>query len=1169
MARLLLLAIILCASTASASSVLISEFMAQNSTGLTDEDGDYSDWVEIYNAGTATVNMLGWRLTDDAGDATKWVFPETNLAPGRFIIVFASDKNRRIAGAELHANFRLSVAGEYLGLLMPDGAVSYEYAPVFPPQQTDISFGIPAGVESNTLVATGAFCRAFVPRDDSLGMSWTSNAFNDGGWLSGTTGVGYKRGGGFEGLIGLNIEGPMYASNATCYIRVPFVAQNVAQMSTLTLQTTYEEGYVPYINGRKGPGANNPDDLAWDSAATSYMGDPTTLTADLSSLIGALVEGTNVLALHGLNQSAGSSDFLVLPRLGAERGLFNAASEPALLASPTPGAMNGGAFVMTTSKARFSHERGFYDAPFALTLSNDTPGATIRYRTDFYEPTVSGGILYTGPIWISKTTCIRTIAYTNGYLPSECITRTFIFAAQVATQSADQTAAGFPTAWVTSSGTSVTPDYGMDQRICGPSDNYGGLYRGSITNDLQSIPAISIVTTMSNLFDRYAGIYSNPGGIGDNWERPCSFEYINDPRDPDGMQINCGLRIHGEANRSVNNRKHSFRFLFKSEYGDSKLRYPLFAGDPVEEYNTIVLRCMFGDSWVSADRGSCLREQWAHDTQRAFGHPVGLHGRLVHLYVNGLYWGIHNAVERPDDAFMADHVAEPRENWDILQGLITAAEVALAEGSRAAYDAMMALVPKSPTTTISDVAYAQLEQYLDMPLYAEYMLLQFYSQNYDWPNKNWRVACQRNPANPAGPPVIKFRYNLWDQESTLGFYAQDRTTIGNNTSEMRGPAQIYKRIRGHRKFKRLFGDRAHKHMFNGGALSTESNMARWVALMVGTSNAIVGESARWGDYRYPSTPITRDYFASSPTYWYSEMYNKTNEWFPLRNAYFLNSLKNAGLYPTVNAPSFNQFGGPISGGFNLVMTASAGTIYYTTDGSDPANEDDTIGATASAYSAPVPLTQNVRVKARARSGGLWSALTEAVFIAGRPALRVTEMMYHPPAPPVGSPYLAEDFEFIELANIGAAVLPVRTFAFTKGIQYDLSNSLVQLAPQRCIVVAKNPAAFATRYDTSSYAVVGGYAESLNNSGEPIAFDDALYSTVQDFAYSDTWYPETDGGGYSLTINEAGGAVELWNTQEGWRASFANLGTPGYIEVPEPACLLLLLAAFAARRRMAA
>ncbi|NLF39680.1 hypothetical protein GX586_09560 [bacterium] len=1170
--RLMIAFCVISAPFTHAASVFISEFMAQNTLSLQDEDGEYSDWVEIYNAGTTNINLPGWRLTDDAGDTAKWVFPETNLAPGTFIIVFCSDKNRRIGGAELHANFKLSASGEYLGLYQADGAVAHEYAPSFPAQTADMSFGIPAGTESNALIGANAPCRARVPTDDSLGMAWASNSFNDGGWQAGTTGVGFERGTGYESMIGLDVGAAMYASNASCYIRVPFVVANAAQIRRLTLQTTFDDGYVPYLNGRKGPGANNPDDLVWDSQATGVSAEPETAVVDVSDLSGALVDGTNVLAFHGLNQTNTSSDFLVLPRLDGVRDLFSPGTTPAVLATPTPGAMNGSAFVMTTSKARFSHERGFYDAPFVLTLSSDTPGATIRYRTDFYEPTVSGGILHTGPIWITKTTCVRAIAYTNGYLPSECITRTFIFPAQVVTQSATQTAAGFPGTWVQAGGSSVSADYGMDQRIVGPSDICGGVYRASITNDLRSIPSISIVTTISNLFDRYAGIYSNPNGIGDNWERPCSFEYINDPRDPDGMQINCGLRIHGEANRSINNRKHSFRFLFKSQYGDSKLRYPLFAGDPVEEYNTIVLRCMYGDSCVGNRDGTYLREQWAHDTQRAFGHPVGLHGRLVHLYVNGLYWGLYNAVERPDDAYMADHVAEPRENWDILQGLVTAAEVSLAEGSRAAYDAMMALVPKSPTTTISDVTYAQLEQYLDMPLYAEYMLLQLYSQNYDWPNKNWRVACQRNLADPAGPPVIKFRYNLWDQESTLGFYAQDRTTVGNDLTGNNGrigPAQIYKRIRGHRKFKRLFGDRAHKHMFNGGALTVESNMARWVALMVDTKGAVVGESARWGDHTFVSAPYTRDRFTFNPsTNWYQAMGGRTNSWFPLRNAYFLNSLKNAGLYPTVDAPSFNQFGGPISGEFSLVMTAPAGTIYYTTDASDPAKEDDTVGATASAYSAPVPLAQNVRVKARTKSGSLWSALTEAVFIAGRPSLRVTELMYHPPAPPVGSPFLAEDFEFIELANIGTTTLPVRTFAFTKGIQYDLSNSLVQLAPQQCLVIAKNPAAFVTRYDTSSYAVVGGYAQSLDNSGEQIAFDDALYSTVQDFAYIDTWYPETDGGGYSLTIKNVSGPVDLWNTQEGWRGSFLQLGTPGYIEVPEPACLLFLLAAFAARRRMA-
>src|SRR6266436_3134163 len=103
------------------ADTLISEFMALNNTTLTDQDGQYSDWIEIYNSGPDAVNLDGWYLTDDSASPTKWRFPATDLFPGSYLMVFASGKNRSVSGAELHTNFKLDGTGEYLALVMPDG----------------------------------------------------------------------------------------------------------------------------------------------------------------------------------------------------------------------------------------------------------------------------------------------------------------------------------------------------------------------------------------------------------------------------------------------------------------------------------------------------------------------------------------------------------------------------------------------------------------------------------------------------------------------------------------------------------------------------------------------------------------------------------------------------------------------------------------------------------------------------------------------------------------------------------------------------------------------------------------------------------------------------------------------------------------------------------------
>ncbi len=125
------------------ADVLISEFMALNNTTLTDQDGQYSDWIELYNSGPDTIDLNGWYLTDNATNLTKWRFPSTDLFAGNYLVVFASGKDRAVAGAELHTNFKLDGDGEYLALVMPDGAsVTSQYAPQFPRQRTDVSYGL-------------------------------------------------------------------------------------------------------------------------------------------------------------------------------------------------------------------------------------------------------------------------------------------------------------------------------------------------------------------------------------------------------------------------------------------------------------------------------------------------------------------------------------------------------------------------------------------------------------------------------------------------------------------------------------------------------------------------------------------------------------------------------------------------------------------------------------------------------------------------------------------------------------------------------------------------------------------------------------------------------------------------------------------------------------------
>ena len=140
------------------------------------------------------------------------------------------------------------------------------------------------------------------------------------------------------------------------------------------------------------------------------------------------------------------------------------------------------------------------------------------------------------------------------------------------------------------------------------------------------------------------------------------------------------------------------------------------------------------------------------------------------------------------------------------------------------------------------------------------------------------------------------------------------------------------------------------------------------------------------------------------------------------------------MYPNVVAPTFNQHGGQVVTGFQLTMTAPAGTIYYTLDGSDPRTSGGGFahGADVSARSRSIRITT---VKARVLSGGVWSALDQADFLIDIPQVRITELMYHPQDPPLGSPYTEDDFEYVEIKNIGPS--PINLQRHETGRRRDL------------------------------------------------------------------------------------------------------------------------------------
>ena len=291
--RKLLAALLLCALTwpfglSAAGPVILSEFMADNTRTLADEDGSYEDWIEIYNGGSSPVNMDGWYLTDTAGDLTQWRFPNTNLNARGFLVVFASGKDRVVPGAPLHTNFKLSPGGEYLALVQPDGVtVATEFAPKYPRQVPDVSLGFGLVTGTTALITTNAPVRVLIPVDGSFGASWTLADFDDSGWVRGTNGVGYDTG--VVDPLESSYSGQVIESQPLAYWRLGETSGTVAANSgTLgaSANGTYQNGVTPGIAGPRPPQFNGfeaDNTAAQFDGVNDYVGGPGGLLDNRSS----------------------------------------------------------------------------------------------------------------------------------------------------------------------------------------------------------------------------------------------------------------------------------------------------------------------------------------------------------------------------------------------------------------------------------------------------------------------------------------------------------------------------------------------------------------------------------------------------------------------------------------------------------------------------------------------------------------------------------------------------------------------------------------------------------------------------------------------------------------------------------------------------------------------
>ena len=251
--------------------------------------------------------------------------------------------------------------------------------------------------------------------------------------------------------------------------------------------------------------------------------------------------------------------------------------------------------------------------------------------------------------------------------------------------------------------------------------------------------------------------------------------------------------------------------ISKSAYGSPTLDFPLFGEGAVDEFDNFILRAENNDGWQWSSAGGkplYSRDEFAALTQLEMG-STGVHGRHVHVYINGFYWGMYNIVERPDDAFSSRYLGGEKEEWDS----INSGEAV--EGNLTAWNTMIALaqdVANAPDEVTRHAAYMKIqglnpdgtdnpafENYLNVDSLIDYMIVNIYTGNNDWPGHNWYTGRRR------GPQSTGFHFYSWDAEWVLNLNSDVNT---DKTGTSGSVTQPYALLRSSPEFRQRFADRA-------------------------------------------------------------------------------------------------------------------------------------------------------------------------------------------------------------------------------------------------------------------------------------------------------------------------------------------------------------------------
>jgi hypothetical protein len=569
-------------------------------------------------------------------------------------------------------------------------------------------------------------------------------------------------------------------------------------------------------------------------------------------------------------------------------------------AQPTSHQATGGVVAPVT----FSLPRGFYTGTQSLALSTATAGATIYYTTDGSLPAPGFGTSaqYTAPIGISVSQPIRAAAYLSGSIRSPIAAATYLINTPANQRGVKALA--------------IVADPQEDLFLPnGVMAIQGGTYIDSTFHTLRWVPNLPntalpaldnplIAGTQTWLNGRGEPVYPSGGAPdptaydnallgGRSVERHASFEMLDPTNATVGQQADAGIRVHGSTFHrpryalnlsadwtlpqitsildiiAASYNKFSLRMYFRGDYGTPNLTWDIFPGDSLLNYDKIVLRGGHNDGYNPFIRDELTRRLYI-DMGR-----VSARGEVYNLFINGVYRGYYNATEHHDADFLAARYGASKD-WDFLvqsaDVVNTPFDPVVQEGDRVAWDALMTAVALDLAVTANYNAVAAM---LDIDAFIDYLLVELYSGNDDWPNNNWSAARERVPG-------AKWVFPLWDAEAS--YLSANTNKTGLNWFPFWWPAGgtglkvqnvplgvLYRKLVANSTFRSAFQARALLHLGVGGALDIVNVTDRYNALKA-EMQAVMPVGVTFNDF----TGAT---------------------WIPGREAKLISDLQAEGLYP--------------------------------------------------------------------------------------------------------------------------------------------------------------------------------------------------------------------------------------------------------------------------------